>query len=201
MECDSELCRDEFGNKLEPHETDYGAYFSDSDFAGNSETQNARRSQNGYVALLNGAPVLWASKVSSVAFAHPKIGEAHADVSSAAAEIYAAANATYEFLHISYIAEEAGIDILLPIILQVDNAACEAFINHTAFRTKLKHIDCRQEWVRMIRDKSILKPVHVESALNLADLFTKILDRATFERLRDRMMVRRHLQHDMNELD
>ena len=53
----------------------------------------------------------------------------------------------------------------------------------------------------MIRDKSILKPVHVESALNLADLFTKILDRATFERLRDRMMVRRHLQHDMNELD
>ena len=108
---------------------------------------------------------------------------------------------TFEFLHISYIAEEAGIDILLPIILQIDNAACEAFINHTAFRTKLKHIDCRQEWVRMIRDKSILKPVHVESALNLADLFTKILDRATFERLRDRMMVRRHLQHDMNELD
>ena len=107
--------------------------------------------------------------------------------------------------HISYIAEaalsEAGIDILLPIVLQIDNAAYEAFINHTAFRTKLKHIDCRQEWVRMIRDKSILKPVHVESVLNLADLFTKILDRATFERLRDRMMVRRHLKHDMNELD
>ena len=69
--------------------------------------------------------------------------------------------------------------------MQIDNAACEAFINHTAFKTKLKHnvIDCKQEWVRMIRDKTILKPVHVESALNLADLFTKILDRATFERL------------------
>ena len=200
-EADHTLCRDEFGNHLEPSDTDFWAYFCDSDFAGNSETQNHRRSQNGYIALLNGAPVIWTSKVSSVAFAHPKIGEAHADVSSAAAEIYAAANATYDFFNISYVAEEAGLEVHLPIILQIDNAACEAFINHTADRTKLKHIDCRQEWVKMIRNKKILLPTHVDSADNLADLFTKILDKGTFERLRDQIMVKRHIEHDMNELD
>lgn len=200
-EGDLRLCRDEQGNAVEFYNTDFWSYFCDSDFAGNSETQNGRRSQNGYIALLNGAPVLWASKVSSVAFAHPKIGESHADVSSAAAEIYAAANATYDFLHISYVAEEAGILVQLPIIMQIDNTACEAFINHTAFRTKLKHIDCRQEWVRLIRDKEVLLPTHVDSADNLADLFTKILDRGTFERLRDQIMIRRHIEHDMNELD
>ena len=52
------------------------------------------------------APVLWGSKVSSVAFAHPDIGEAHADISSGAAEVYAAANATFEFLHLSYVIDE-----------------------------------------------------------------------------------------------
>ena len=76
--------------------------FSDSDHAGNAEVQNKRRSQNGCIAVCNGAAIMWVSKVSSVAFAVPEINEAHADVSSAAAEIYAAANAANEFLHLSY---------------------------------------------------------------------------------------------------
>ena len=74
-------------------------FFSDSDFAGNTEIQNKRKSRSGFIALLNGAPVLWGSKLSSVCFAHPDIGEARADISSGAAEVYAAGNATFEFLH------------------------------------------------------------------------------------------------------
>ena len=93
-------------------------FYCDSDFAGNCEVQNRRRSQNGYIALLNGAPVLWGSKVSSVAFVHPPIGEAHPDVSSGAAEVYAAANATFEFLHLSYVVDELGIDFPVPFTLQ-----------------------------------------------------------------------------------
>ena len=71
-------------------------FFCDSDHAGNSEPNNHRRSQNGYIALLNGAPVLVTSKAPSVAYANAIIGEAHADTSSAAVEIYAAGNATQE---------------------------------------------------------------------------------------------------------
>ena len=164
-------------------------FFSDTDHGGNSEPQNRRRSQNGTLVLENDAPVLWLSKVSSVAFAHPDIGEAHADMSSAAVEIFGAANATFECLYQSYIADEMGIELPLPIILQIDNAAAETFINASGGRSKLKHIDCRQEWVRVLRDKSILIPTHVDSKDNLADLFTKILDRGTFERLRDRIMI------------
>jgi hypothetical protein len=163
-------------------------FFVDSDFAGNSEVQNKRRSQNGYIALLNGAPVLWGSKASSVAFAHPQIKEAHADSSSSAAEIYAAANATYEFLHLSYIAEEIGLDFPLPFALQMDNAAAQIFAEGSAFKTKLKHIDCRQEWVKTLRDRKICIPLHVSSSDNLADIFTKILQPDVFERLRDRIM-------------
>ena len=192
-EVDITHCRDKHGKPSDLANTDAWAWFTDSDFAGNQEVQNNRRSQNGYLAILNGAPVLWGSKVSSVAFAHPKIGESHADVSSAAAEIYGAANATYDFLHLTYVAEEAGIEVKLPIILQGDNSAAESFINNSSARTKLKHIDCRQEWVRMLRNKEVLLPIHVSSADNLADLFTKILDRQVFEKLRDLIMVRRDI--------
>ena len=88
-------------HKLPQHpDLNFGwTFYCDSDFAGNDEKQNKRRSQNSFVALLNGAPVFWYSKVSSVGFAHPDIGKAHADMSSGAAEVYAAANATFDALH------------------------------------------------------------------------------------------------------
>ena len=167
-------------------------FFCDSDFAGNTEEQNRMRSQNGFIATCDGAPVLYGSKVSSVAFAHPDIGESHADVSSGANEIYAAGNATHECLHLSYIADEAGIDFPKPIPLQMDNSTAESFAKNNAKKTKLKHIDARQEWVKVLRDKSILVPVHVPTKLNLADLFTKILTVPEFIRLRNMMMVQPH---------
>jgi hypothetical protein len=171
-------------------------FYTDSDFAGNDEPQNRRRSQNGCVALYNQAPVLWGSKVSSVAFAHPLIEEAHADISSAAAEIFAASNATYEFLHLSYVAEEMGLPFPMPFDLNMDNAAAQAFAENSTFKSKLKHIDCRQEWVKTLRNKNIMRPVHCPSKDNLADLFTKILPTHDFIRLRDLMMVRVPFEDD-----
>jgi hypothetical protein len=164
-------------------------FYTDSDHAGNTEIQNKRRSQNGMVSLHGGTPIHWMSKASSVTFATPLIGEAHADVSSGGVETYATGNATYEILDISYLAEEAGMKFPFPFLLQMDNTTAEAFCNETVKRSKLKHIDCRQEWVKLIRDKSIMVPIHVDTKLNLADLFTKILDSTTFVTLRDKMMV------------
>ena len=70
----------------------------------------------------------------------------------------------------------------------MDNAAVEAFTNDTVIRTKLKHKDVRQEWVRVLRDHDVIIPEHVPSADNLVDFFTKILLESTFVRLRDQMM-------------
>ena len=128
-------------------------FFSDSDYAGNTEKQNKRKNQYGYVAIENKAPIDWFSKCTSVAFANKDIGESHADVSVAAGEIYAAGNAACEMLQLSYMAEEIGMSFPKPAILGMDNAAAEAFTNDTVIRTKLKHIDQRQEWVRVLRDK------------------------------------------------
>ena len=60
----------------------------------------------------------------------------------------------------------------------------------SAYKSKLKHIDVRQEWVKALHNKNILYPVHVDTNNNLADLFTKILSKVDFQRLRDSMMKR-----------
>ena len=84
-----------------------------------------------------------------------------------------------------------GIPFPKPFTLQIENIEAIAFADNSAFKSKLKHIDVRQEWVQTLRNHSIINPVYVPSEENLADLFTKILDAETFTRLRDRMMFKR----------
>ena len=163
-------------------------FFVDSAFAGNDEPQNNRRSQTGYVALLNGAPVMWASKVTSVAMADSRIGGAHPDVSSGAAGLYAAGNVPMRFVHLSHVMDEMGIGFSEPYKLQMDNNAAQSFAQARATKTKLKHNDVRQDWVHVLRDSKIYKLVHVDTSLNLADIFIKILTAHTFTALRDRML-------------
>ena len=173
----------------QPAGDQYGwEFFVDTDFAGNSEQQNKRRSQVGILALLNSVPVYWKSSVSTMCFASEEIGEAHADSSSGASEVFGAGNATQDFLHLSYVAEEMSVPFPKPFMLQMDNDAARVFANDSCFKTKMKHIDCRQEWVKMLRDKQICTPVRVDTKDNLADIFTKILPAYDFKRLRDRIM-------------
>ena len=113
-------------------------------------------------------------------------------MSSGAAEIYAAANATCEFLHLSNILDEMGIKFELPFALHLDNTTAEAFINDSVARSKLKHIDARQDWVKMLRDKALITPVHVDTNDNPADLYTKILLPNVFEKHRDKILKPRH---------
>ena len=160
----------------------------DADHAGNQEVQNKRKSQNGELGLINETPFYWYSKTSSVAFASAAIGEAHADTSSGAVETYAAGNATQNILGRSYVAEEMGINFPLPFTLEMDNDAARIFCQGSAQKTKLKHIDCRQEWVRTLRDRNVMIPKHIPTKENFADIFTKILDKNTFEHLRDQLM-------------
>ena len=137
---------------------------------------------------MNGAPFLWYSKASSVAFASSEIGEAHADMSSASVESYGAGNATQEILGFSYVSEEMGMYMPKPFTLKMDNAAAIIFSQGSAQKTKMKHIDCRQEWVKTLRDKKIIQAEHVPTKENIADLMTKILDIKTFTYLRDKCM-------------
>jgi len=169
-------------------QADWWSFYSDADFAGNTEEENKRRSWNGLLGMYGDAPVLWKATRSSVCFPHPKMTEELADVSSTATEIYAAGNATLQITAHGYTVEETGQVFPWPFTLLVDNEGCRIFIDNTAQKTTLRHIDCRQEWVQGLRNQSLLRAVHVPSADNLADIFTKILSGDTFKSLRNRLL-------------
>ena len=113
----------------------------------------------------------------------------HPDMSSGAAEIYAASVALTEVMHLSYIVDEMGEPMELPLQLLVDNTTAIAFSKGNVRRSKLKHIDVRQQWVEWLRDKGLVKLSHVSTKSNPADFFTKILDYDTFNHLRSIMML------------
>ena len=93
-----------------------------------------------------------------------------------------------EIMGVSYIAEEAGIEFEFPFTLELDNQAAIIFCEGSASKTRLKHIDTRQQWVQMLRDKNLVVMDKVPTDSNLADLFTKILPKPTFVKLRDQLL-------------
>lgn len=82
-----------------------------------------------------------------------------------------------------------GLDFPSPFVLEMDNEAAKVFCQGSAQKTKLKHIDCRQEWVRTLRNREIMTPQHVPTADNLADILTKILGPQVFQTLRAMCMI------------
>ena len=129
------------------------------------------------------------SKTSSTAFACPTMGESHVSTSVGEAETYAVGNAAKSIMSLQYNSEEMGLPFPKRIIVEVDSETARSFSNNSCKKSKLKHIDCRQEWVQVLRDKDILKCVHIPGTENLADLFTKILDPGDFIRQRGTIMI------------
>ena len=105
---------------------------------------------------------------------HPTVTELHADVSSAAAEIYAASVMLSRTMYLSYVSDELGIPFETPIKIQVDNQTALSFATGTVKKSKLRHIDARQDWVQALRDANLVKLAKVHTRDNLADLGTKL---------------------------
>ena len=122
---------------------------------------------------------------------HSMARDLHAEVSSASAKIYARSIGLGQGMWLSYVNEELSITFLTPIAIGVDNATAHAvaYTNGTLKRSKIRHIDARQDWVPPMRDSSTCKLWKVHTLENESDLLTKIHKPDQFERLRSRCMV------------
>ena len=54
-----------------------------------------------------------------------------------------------DIMGFGYMVEEMGLPFTWPVTLEMDNEAARIFTEGGAMKTKLKHIDCRQEWVKV----------------------------------------------------
>jgi hypothetical protein len=138
-----------------------------------------RRSTGGHCLRLAGGPIAWKSRL------WPTV--AH---SSTEAEFYETNDAGRQSLYCRSIMWDLGIPQEAATILYEDNDGATAMANAGKPTSRTRHIDIKfyaiQEWVE--RDLIILK--RIDTAINMADHYTKPLPRILFYRHNDYNMGR-----------
>jgi len=190
----------DFGLRNEYGNTEGLQISSDSDFAGLYKITNGKemRSRTGIIIKYRNMPFSWRSgfqacKASEMTMSHvaklwctvpsesskrQKINDP-VDVliatSTCDAETHAAADAAKLGLHFKYVCEEIDIPAPSRVPIIIDASAAEGFINNTETVGKMKHIDLREHWVKILRNSGELKFIRRPGTENEADFFTKII--------------------------
>lgn len=140
--------------------------YSDSDFAGDTET---RKSVSGFIIYLCGAAISWRSK-----------GQKSVSLSSTEAEYMAISEVAMEILYIVGILKFLGVPLKYPVEVKVDNIGAVYLSKNATTGNRTKHIDTRYHFVREYIEDGIVKVIFVRSEDNDADIFTKNLNTETF---------------------
>ncbi|KAK1646725.1 hypothetical protein QYE76_064530 [Lolium multiflorum] len=139
------------------------------------------KSQSGYVFILNGAAVSWASsKQCTVA------------KSSTESEYIAASEASSEAVWMKRFIVELGVvpSALDPFVIYCDNMGAIANAQEPRSHKRLKHIKLRYHSIREYIEDGEVKICKVHTDLNVADPLTKALPRAKHDQHQNAMGVR-----------
>lgn len=160
---------------VEKCDVDFVQAYSDSDFAGDSES---RRSTSGYVIMMNGTAIDWFSKRQSVVA-----------LSTAEAEFIAATEAIKQAIVMRRFCQEFGVADY-PITINMDNQSAMRMIEDEGARKRTKHIDVRCKFLQEKLGKEYqLK--FVDSKHQLADILTKPLSKGSFEFIRSLLNIKK----------
>ena len=149
--------------------------YSDSDFAGDTET---RRSVSGYIIYVNDCPIAWRSK-----------GQKSVTLSSTESEYIATSEAAMEIIYIARMLEFLQVEVEYPIIVNVDNIGAIYLATSAKTGSRTKHVDTRYHFVHEYVKKGVLKIVFVRSSENKADLMTKNLGTELYNKHTDNLFV------------
>jgi hypothetical protein len=131
---------------IRPDSANVFHYFTDSNFYG------LPRAQTGVMILLNGVPVHWRSNKQPVSSDSP-----------ACAEIYALKEGVKDGRLFNWVAEEMGMNVSWPFVVQVDNNQAISFQKDTCINSKIRgSIDIR---LRMGGRTSISKDYKYETCI------------------------------------
>jgi hypothetical protein len=143
-------------------------FFADSDHA--STKPHSTRSQTGAMLMLNGIPVGWLSKRQPITA-----------VSPAEAEVHALRDAIIAARLIQWVAEDMRFDVKWPLIMQTDSTQAHSFQHNTCPKSRMRGcFDLREQSIKEMRDKGVVRAKYVPRELNMADLLTHCLSRCKF---------------------
>jgi hypothetical protein len=133
----------------------------DADYGGDIDS---RRSCTGYVFIQAGGPTAWSAQYQQTVA-----------LSTTEAEYMAVSRAAKQILWMYSEMAEVGYVQEKPGILYNDNSGAVALTKNTKHNSHVKHIDIRHHFIRECVENGDIFVLHVSSANNLADLFTKAL--------------------------
>ena len=150
---------------------DHFSVFTDSDHHGDKLMTS--KSQTGVMILLNGIPIHWRSNKQPTTADSP-----------ACAEIYALKECVRDARLLHWVAEEMGIPISWPFVVNCDSKQAISFQQDTCPKSKIRgSFDLREDWVAEIRDQKVVSMAKVPGEKNLADLMTKCMPTWKFQRM------------------
>lgn len=151
--------------------------YTDADYAGDTKT---RRSISGFVFLLHGGPISWASKQQSCT-----------SLSTTEAEFVAASEASKEAVWLIRLVNEILGQDTAPIPLLCDNQSAIRLVCNPEFQQRTKHIDIKYHFIREQQEEGKINIQYVSTQDQLADIFTKPLPGPRYEDLRERIGVKK----------
>jgi hypothetical protein len=162
---------------LAPKDSNGRKTSSDSDWAGLHAITRETRTRAGTVHTDHGMLTAWQSNLIGVVLS-PGEGES-----------MAASDSCKIAMNMQYVAEELGDTECGVIKIYVDATVAVAFANKTSGNGRMKHIDIRSDWVRVLRDTGKVLLVKIPGELNPADFMTKILGAAEHQEWCDQHFV------------
>jgi hypothetical protein len=141
--------------------------FTDADWAGATDD---RRSTTGYCTFVWGNLVTWRSKKQNVVAR-----------SSAEAEFRAVAQGICEGLWLKKLLDELHIPTKVPIKLYCDNKAAISISLNPVQHDRTKHVEVDRHFIKEKVESGIICMIYVPTRKQTADVFTKGLQRQTFD--------------------
>ena len=149
--------------------------YSDADWAGDVD---GRKSTSGYVFLLGGNIISWASKKQPVVA-----------LSTTEAEYIALCLATQEAVWLRRLLASIGQQQKIPTTIFEDNQGTISMSRNPRNHSRTKHIDIKFHFVREAIERHETDIVHCTTQDMVADTFTKGLPKPAFERHRISLSV------------
>ncbi|SYW84660.1 uncharacterized protein UHO2_04591 [Ustilago hordei] len=149
---------------------DFLTAHSDANWASDATAQ--RKSSSGSAVFVCGNLVAWKSALQRCTA-----------LSAVEAEFVAATEAAQEILFFKHLFKTVGIDVGIPTIFS-DNTGTIQVSKDPAQHWKLKHIDTKYHFIRDNVQDGKVKIKYINTADNLADLFTKPVGKTTLQRAR-----------------
>ena len=162
-----------FGRRKSQPTVEVTAY-ADSDWGSD---RSDRKSVSGWIALVNGDPVSWASKKQKVVAQ-----------STCEAELYAEAAAINESKWLCGLLNELGFKTEIPLVYG-DNQSAQALSKNGIKSERTKHIDIKYAYIHDEVDQGRVQLKWIPTREQLADMLTKALHAPLLKEMRSKLLM------------